>query len=175
MNLGILSIFKISRCTVRKVIIDNDYMTFPYKIGVDRCIGSCNSKNNPYYKFFLPDSIKNISRKSLDLISQRLVFKNISFHKTCKCGCLLDEKICNNLQRWNKNKCRCECIKIKKCNIGYSWNVNNCRCEKTKMAALIETEIFLETEECNVENDEIKNVSECKAFRENKTVTLIRK
>ena len=56
-------------------------MTFPYKIGVDRCIGSCNSKNNPCYKICLPDSIKNISVKSLDLISQRLVFKNFHFIK----------------------------------------------------------------------------------------------
>ena len=43
---------KNQECTVRNVIIDNDYMTFPYKIGIDRCIGSCNSKNNPYYKIF---------------------------------------------------------------------------------------------------------------------------
>ena len=34
--------------------------------------------------------------------------------------CLLDEKVCNNLQRWNGNKCRCECLKIKDCDIGYS-------------------------------------------------------
>ena len=165
-----MSIFKKSGIfTVRKVIIDNDYMTFPYKIGVDRCIGSCNSKNNPYYKIYLPDSIKSISLKSLDVTSQRLVFKNISFHKTCKCGCLLDEKVCNNLQRWNGNKCRCECLKIKKCNIGCSWNVNNCRCEMKKLASLIETE------ECDVETDEIKNVSECKAFPENKTTALMKK
>ena len=110
---GYCLILKNQECTVRKVIIDNDYMTFPYKIGVDRCIGSCNSKNNPYCKICLLDSIKNISVKSLDLISQRLVFKDISFHKTCKCGCLLDEKVCNNLQRWNGNDCRCECLKIK--------------------------------------------------------------
>ena len=110
---GYCLILKNQECTVRKVIIDNDYMTFPYKIGVDRCIGSCNSKNNPYCKICLPDSITNISVKSLDLISQRLVFKDISFHKTCKCGCLLDEKVCNNLQRWNGNKCRCECLKFK--------------------------------------------------------------
>ena len=36
-----------------------------------------------------------------------------------------------------------------------------------KLAALIETE------EYNAETDEIKNVSECKAFPENKTITLI--
>ena len=160
---------KDQECTVKKVIIGNDYMTFPYKIGVDRCIGSCNSKNNPYYKICLLDSIKNISVKSLDLISQKLVFNNISFYKTCKCGCLLDEKVCNNLQRRNDNKCRGECLKIKKCNIGYSWSVNNCRCEMKQLAALIETE------ECDVETDEIRNVSECKAFAENKTITFIKK
>ena len=60
-------------------------------------------------------------------MSRELVFKNISFHKTCKCGCLLGEKVCDNLQKWNKYKCRCKCLIIKKCDIGYSWNINNCR------------------------------------------------
>ena len=113
-------------CAVRKVIVDNDYMTFPYKIKVDKCIGSCNDKDNPYFKVCLPDSVKNIGVKSFDLISQKTVFKNISFHQSC--GCLLDKKVCDNLQKWNKKKCRCECLKIKDCDVGYSWNVNNCRC-----------------------------------------------
>ena len=142
-------------------------MTFPYKIGVDKCIGSCSDVNNPYFKVCLPDSIKNISVKSFDLLSKKNVLKTISFHQSCKCGYLLDEKVCNNLQRWNGNKYRCECLKIKKFKIGYSWNVNNCRCEMKNLAALVETE------ECDVETDEIKNISECKAFPENKTITLI--
>ena len=160
-------------CPARKLIIGNDYITFPYKIGVDRYIGSCNDKDNPYFKFCLPDSIKNVSVKSFDLTSKKNVIKNISFHQSCKCGCLLDENVCNNLQKWNKDKCRCECLKIKDCDIGYSWNVNNCRSEMKKLTALTESEKFLETEECDVETDEIKNVSECKAFPENKTITLI--
>ena len=63
--------------------------------------------------------------------------------------------MCNNLQKWNNDKCKCEYLKIKDCNIGYSRNVNNCRCEMKKLAALIETE------ECDVEIDEVKN---CKPF-----------
>ena len=99
---GYCLFLKNQECKVRKVIIDNDYMTFSYKIGVDRCIGSCNSKSSPYFKIFLPDSIKNISVKSLDLISNKNVLKNISFHQSSKCGCLLDElEVCNNLQKWN--------------------------------------------------------------------------
>ena len=46
-------------CKVKKVIIDNGYMTFPYKIKVDRCDGSFNDKDNPYFKVCLPDSVKN--------------------------------------------------------------------------------------------------------------------
>ena len=90
-------------------------------------------------------------------------------------------KVCNNLQEWNKYKCRCEYLKIKDCDVGYSWNVNNCRCEMKKLAAFtesersLESERFLETEECDVEPDEIKNFSKCKAFPENKTITLIKK
>ena len=34
---------------------------------------------------------------------------------------------------------------------------------------------LIETEECDVETDKIRNVSECKAFPENKTITLIKK
>ena len=45
-------LLKNQECKVRKSIVDNDYMTFPYKIGVDRCIGSCNYKDNPYFKLF---------------------------------------------------------------------------------------------------------------------------
>ena len=134
---------KNQECAVRKVITDNDYMTFPHEIGVDRCIGSCNDKDNPYFKFCLPDSIKNISVKYFDLISKKNALKNISFHQSCKCGCLLDEKVYNYLQKSNKGKCRCECLKNKDCDIGYSWNLNNCKCEMKKLAALNESERFL--------------------------------
>ena len=44
-----------------------------------------------------------------------------------------------------------------------------------QLAALTESERFLKTEECDVETDETKNVSKCKAFPENKAITLIKK
>ena len=34
-------LLKSQECKVRKVVVNNDYMTFLYKIGDDRCIGSC--------------------------------------------------------------------------------------------------------------------------------------
>ena len=106
-------LLKDQKSEVKKVIIDKDYMTFPYKMKVDKCVGSCNDVNNPYFKVCVPDIVKNISVKVFDLISKKNVLKNVNFHKSCKCNCLLDEKVCNNKQKWNKDKCRCECLEIK--------------------------------------------------------------
>ena len=65
-------LLKNEECKVRKVIIDNDYMTYPYKIKVNKCIGSCNDKENPYFKVYLPNSIENITIKSFDLLTKKI-------------------------------------------------------------------------------------------------------
>ena len=46
-------------------------MTFPYKIKVDKCVGSCNDVENPYFKVCLPGRVKNINVKVFDLKSER--------------------------------------------------------------------------------------------------------
>ena len=42
------------------------------------------------------------------------------------------KNVCNNKQRWNKNKCRCECKELIDkgvCYKGFIWNPSNCECE----------------------------------------------
>ena len=34
--------------------------------------------------------------------------RHTKWHESCKCICRLDKIICNNKQRWNEDKCRCE-------------------------------------------------------------------
>ena len=65
-------LLKNQECKVRIIVIDNDYMTFPYKIKVDKCVGSCNDVENSYFKVCTPDIAKNISVKIFDLISQKM-------------------------------------------------------------------------------------------------------
>ena len=36
----------------------------------------------------------------------------IKWHETCTCKCILDVSVCNNKQRWNEGKCRCECKEL---------------------------------------------------------------
>ena len=43
---------------VRKVILDNKYMSFPYKIEIDRSVGSCNNISNPHSKVCIADMLK---------------------------------------------------------------------------------------------------------------------
>ena len=47
------------------------------------------------------------------------------------------EKKCNSNQRWNKNKCRCECKKDHVCGKGYLWNTSKCICTNGKYLARI--------------------------------------
>ena len=58
--------------------------------------------------------------------------RHIKWHETCKFICRLDKIICNSKQRWNEDKCRCECKELIDkgvCDKGYVWNPSNCECE----------------------------------------------
>ena len=74
-------LLKDQKCDVKKVIIDNNYMTFSYKIKVDKCVESCNDVNNPYFKVFVPDIVKNVNVKVFDLFSQKNILKTSLFIK----------------------------------------------------------------------------------------------
>ena len=61
--------------------------------------------------------------------------KFIQWHEKCKCECRLDAIICNNKQKWNKDKCRCDCKKLIDkgvCDKKYAWNPSKCECECDK-------------------------------------------
>ena len=57
----------------------------------------------------VPDVVKNINVKVFNLMSFSNQTRYIEWHETCKCKCRLDTGVCNNKQRWNEDKCRCEC------------------------------------------------------------------
>ena len=74
--------------------------------------------------------------------------RHIKWHETCKCKCRLDAIVCNNKQRWNKNKCRCECKELIDkgvCDKGFIWNPSNYECECNKTCDVGE---YLDYEDC---------------------------
>ena len=61
--------------------------------------------------------------------------KQIKKHETCKYQCRLGAIVCKNKQRWNKDKCRCECKELIDRGVfdkGYAWNPSNCDCKSDK-------------------------------------------
>ena len=99
-------------CKARTKIINidnNEPVSYPFSIKVNKCSGSCNNINDPYAKLCVPDVVKNMNVKGFNMMSFTNQTRHIEWHETCKCKCRLDTSVCNNKQRWNKDKCRCEC------------------------------------------------------------------
>ena len=94
-------------CEIRPQIVNinsDEPVFFPFSVKTSKCSGSCNNINDPYAKMCVPDVVKNVQ-----LMSRTNERRHTEWHDTCKCKCRLDASICNNKQRWNDDKCRCEC------------------------------------------------------------------
>ena len=120
-------------CKARLKIIDinaNDPVFYPYSIKVNKCSGNCNNINNPYAKLCIPDVIKKINIKVLNLMSRTNETRQILWQETCKCVCRLTVAVCKSKKIWDDDKCRRECREdlVDKivCNKGFDWNPTNC-------------------------------------------------
>ena len=82
---------------------------FRFGIETSKCSGGCNNINYPYAKICVPDVAKNLNVNVINLMSRTNETRCMEWHETCKCECKFGENVCNNKQRWNKNKCRYEC------------------------------------------------------------------
>ena len=104
-----------NQCKVRPQIVNvngDDPMFFPFSIKASKCSGSCNNINNPCSKLCVSDVLKTLNVKVFNLVSGTNETRRIEWHKTCKCKCRFYSSVCNNKQRWNDDKCRCECKKL---------------------------------------------------------------
>ena len=131
-------LIKMKNCKVRPEIINingNNSIFFSFSIKVNKCSDNCNNINDPYARICVPDAFKNLNVKVFNIISRTNETRHIKWHETCKCICRLDGIICNSKQRWNEDKCRCECKELINkgvCDKGYIWSPSNCECECDK-------------------------------------------
>ena len=56
----------------------------------------------------IPDVLENLNVRVFNLMPTANDTRHIQWHGTRKCKCGLDASVCNNKQRWNEDKCRCE-------------------------------------------------------------------
>ena len=108
-------LMKNQECKVRPEIVNiniNNPIFYPFSVKVNRCSGNCNNINDTYAKICVPDTVKNLNVEAFNLMSRTNDTRSIKWHEICKCICRLNKIICNNKQRWNKDKSRCECKEL---------------------------------------------------------------
>ena len=80
---------------------------------------------NLYATLCVPDIAKNWNVKVFNLMPRTNKTKQSEWHETGKCKCRLPASVSNNRQRWNEDKCRCECKELINkgvCDKGSIWN-----------------------------------------------------
>ena len=165
-------------CKIRPEIISlktNEPLFYHYSIRRNKCKDSCNRISDPYAKICVPKKVKNTNVKVFNLMSRTNETRHTKWHKTCKCRCRVDASVCNNKQRWNEDKCRCECKELiakRMYDKGFIWNPSNCECECDKSCDMGE---YLDYKNCKCRKRIIdKLVKECSEnIYENETLGII--
>ena len=102
-------------CKVRPQIVNvksDESVFYPFGVKTSKCNGSFNNIDDPYAKMCVLDVVKNLNVKVFNLMSRTNKTRHVEWHETCKCKCRLGSNLRNNKQRWNDDKCRCECKKL---------------------------------------------------------------
>ena len=103
------------QCKTRPQVVNvnRDEPVFrPFSIETSKCSASCNNINHLCAKLCVPDVVKNLNVKVFNLMSRTNETRRIEWHETCKCEFKFRANVWNNKQRWNKDKCRCECKEL---------------------------------------------------------------
>ena len=99
--------------------------------------------------------------------------RHTKWHETCKCICRLDVIVCNNNQRWNNDKCWCECKELIDKGVRdkvFAWNFSNYECEYDKSCDVGE---YLDYENCKCRKRLVdKLVDECTKIIDEEKLTL---
>ena len=73
--------------------------------------------------------------------------KKITKHISCECKYKFDVRKCNSNQKWNNDKCRCECKNPRKhhvCRKKFFFNPATCSCINSKyLASIIDNSVIM--------------------------------
>ena len=69
-------------------INNNEPVSYPFSIKVNKCSESCNNVNEPYGKLCAPNVVRSINVKVFNLRSWSNHTRHIEWHETCKCKCI---------------------------------------------------------------------------------------
>ena len=90
-------------CMSRLKILDlnegvGEALFYPYNVLVNKCNGSCNTLEDPIVRICVPNIIENVNIKVYNFLMRLNETRNVLWHESCKCVCLLNSSVCNNKQ-----------------------------------------------------------------------------
>ena len=110
-------------------INSNEPVYYLLAVSVDTRGRSCNTFDDSYDQIRIPNKVKNMNVKVINLMSKVNVTRFLVQHESRKCKCRLNGNVCNSK---SINKCRCESKQLidwSSCKDDYTWNPSTRNCE----------------------------------------------
>ena len=76
-------------------------------------MGSCNTLNDLSDKVCALNKTEDLILSVFNMITGISESKILAKHTSCQCKCKFDDRKYNLNQKWNNEKCRCECKNVK--------------------------------------------------------------
>ena len=74
-------------------------------------VQSCNTLNDFSNKVCGPNKTEDLNLSVFSMIAGINESKTLPKHISCECKCKFDGRKCSTNQKWNNDKCWCECNK----------------------------------------------------------------
>ena len=111
----------------------SEALFYPYNVLVNKCSGSCNTLDDSMARICVPNIIRNVNIKVYNFLMRLNETRNVLWHESCKCVCLLNSTVYHSKQIWNSDTCTCDCNEdfagIINCTKSYIWNPSTCECQ----------------------------------------------
>ena len=88
---------------------------YPFMISLDKCNGICNVADDSSTKICVPSKTKDVNNEVFNMtiiINEAKAFVN---HISCDCKRKFNSTTFNSSQKWNNDKCQCECERYPTC------------------------------------------------------------
>ena len=109
----------------------------PFAVKLDICVESCNTLNDLSNKLCVPSKTEDLNLSVFNMISEINELKTLTKHVSWERKCKFDGRKYNLNQKWNNDKCWCECKQHHTCEKDYTWSPTICSCENDKYLANI--------------------------------------
>ena len=78
-------------------------------VNVNSCVGKCNTLDDSSSRVCVPNRTEDLNLHFFNIITGINKSRTLTKHVSCKCAFKLGSKKSNFNQKWNNDKCWCEC------------------------------------------------------------------